>query len=58
MPRLWDLSTDALPLQDATDLAGDLGIEHDTPEHDLLERSQLCAVRVIIPLKRKRQGSA
>ncbi|KAF9220422.1 TBPIP-domain-containing protein [Gyrodon lividus] len=38
----WQLATDALPPQDATALAEDLGIEFDTPEHMALERGPLC----------------
>ncbi|KAN0090677.1 Tat binding protein 1(TBP-1)-interacting protein (TBPIP) domain containing protein [Tylopilus felleus] len=40
----WQLATDALPPQDATALAEDLGIEFDTPEHTSLERGPLCTV--------------
>ncbi|EPQ52957.1 TBPIP-domain-containing protein [Gloeophyllum trabeum ATCC 11539] len=38
----WDLATDALPRQDATNLAEDLGIEYDADEHAVLERNSLC----------------
>ncbi|KZT30025.1 TBPIP-domain-containing protein [Neolentinus lepideus HHB14362 ss-1] len=38
----WDMATDALPRQDATNLAEDLGIEYDTEEHAILERNTLC----------------
>ncbi|KAF4563451.1 hypothetical protein EYR40_006817 [Pleurotus pulmonarius] len=47
----WQLATDALPPQDATALAEDLGIEFDTSEHQALERSHICTAN---PLKRKR----
>ncbi|KAI9572367.1 TBPIP-domain-containing protein [Boletus coccyginus] len=40
----WQLATEALPPQDATALAEDLGIEFDTPEHSVVERGPLCAV--------------
>ncbi|KAI0073158.1 TBPIP-domain-containing protein [Panus rudis PR-1116 ss-1] len=39
----WDLVTDALPPQDSSELAEDLGIEFDTEEHDVLERGPICA---------------
>lgn len=54
----FQLATDALPPQDATALAEDLGIEFDTPEHVSLERGPLCAVsgQNLKPnLKRKRE---
>ncbi|KAG9316169.1 TBPIP-domain-containing protein [Chiua virens] len=56
----WQLTTDALPPQDATALAEDLGIEFDTTEHTSLERGPLCAVAGQNPtskpnLKRKRE---
>ncbi|KAF8893902.1 TBPIP-domain-containing protein [Infundibulicybe gibba] len=51
----WQLATDALPPQDAEDLAEDLGIEMDTPEHHTLERSPLCVHQKCNgSLKRKR----
>ncbi|KAF8638065.1 hypothetical protein AX16_010697 [Volvariella volvacea WC 439] len=50
----WQLVTDALPPQDAQDLAEDLGIEMDTEEHVAVERSPLCAIGTNNPLKRKR----
>ena len=40
----WQLTTEALPPQDAVALAEDLGIEFDTPEHSSVERGSLCAV--------------
>ncbi|KDQ27995.1 hypothetical protein PLEOSDRAFT_1065309 [Pleurotus ostreatus PC15] len=49
--RFWQLGTDALPPQDASALAEDLGIEFDTSEHQALERSHICTAN---PLKRKR----
>jgi 26S proteasome regulatory subunit (ATPase 3-interacting protein) len=49
--RFWTLATDALPPQDATALAEDLGIEFDTDEHIAVERGPLCALP---DLKRKR----
>ncbi|KAF9236298.1 TBPIP-domain-containing protein, partial [Melanogaster broomeanus] len=39
----WQLVTDALPPQDGTALAEDLGIDFDTPEHMALDRGPLCA---------------
>ncbi|KAI0715743.1 TBPIP-domain-containing protein [Cerioporus squamosus] len=38
----WGLATDALTPQQATELAEDLGVEWDTPEHTALERGELC----------------
>ncbi|KAI0039642.1 TBPIP-domain-containing protein [Auriscalpium vulgare] len=40
--NFWALVADSLSPQDAVALAEDLGIEHDTPEHAVLERSTLC----------------
>ncbi|KIK92029.1 hypothetical protein PAXRUDRAFT_13464 [Paxillus rubicundulus Ve08.2h10] len=54
----WQLATDALPPQDATSLAEDLGIEFDTPEHVALERGPICAAAGAnsrTNLKRKRE---
>ncbi|KAJ7702944.1 TBPIP-domain-containing protein [Mycena olivaceomarginata] len=48
----WHIATDALPPQDATTLAEDLGIEQDTNEHSALERSPLVTAQK--NLKRKR----
>lgn len=53
-PRFWQLATDALPPQDATILAENLGIEMDTPEHMTLERGPMCTQKTLNPLKRKR----
>lgn len=39
----WALVSDPLPPSDASQLAEDLGIEYDTPEHLELERGPLCA---------------
>ncbi|KAH9830371.1 TBPIP-domain-containing protein [Rhodofomes roseus] len=39
----WQLATDPLPPQDANDLADDLGVDLDTPEHAALERGPVCA---------------
>ncbi|KAH9847205.1 TBPIP-domain-containing protein [Lenzites betulinus] len=39
----WALATDALTPQDATELADELGIEHDTAEHGGLEQGALAA---------------
>ncbi|KAG5646229.1 hypothetical protein DXG03_004056 [Asterophora parasitica] len=50
----WQLATDALPPQDATNLAEDLGVEVDTGEHVALERTPLCSTKSANPLKRKR----
>jgi hypothetical protein len=55
--RLWHLVTDALPPQDSAALAEDLGIELDTSEHQVLERSALftaCNAKTGT-LKRKRE---
>ncbi|THH03053.1 hypothetical protein EW146_g10516 [Bondarzewia mesenterica] len=49
--RLWSLVSDNLTPQDAKDLAEDLGIEYDTPEHATLERSPLCS----LPLKGRKK---
>lgn len=51
--EVWCMFTDSLSPQDATDLAEELGVEVDSPEHLKLERSTLCAVKVSRPLKRK-----
>lgn len=51
---LWNLATDALPPQDAIDLAEDLGIEMDTAEHTMIEQGPLCAQKAANTLKRKR----
>ncbi|KAJ7350352.1 TBPIP-domain-containing protein [Mycena albidolilacea] len=48
----WHIATDALPPQDAATLAEDLGIEQDTNEHSVLERSPLVTAQK--NLKRKR----
>ncbi|KAI0326467.1 TBPIP-domain-containing protein [Cubamyces sp. BRFM 1775] len=50
---LWSLATDALAPQEATDLAEDLGIEYDTPEHDVLERGELCAAGSVLGKRRR-----
>jgi 26S proteasome regulatory subunit, ATPase 3, interacting protein len=39
---LWSLATDALPPAEASALDEELGIETDTSEHALLEKSVLC----------------
>ncbi|KAH9918298.1 TBPIP-domain-containing protein [Fomitopsis serialis] len=39
----WQLATDPLPPQEASELADDLGIELDTGEHAALEHGPLCA---------------
>ncbi|KAI0245797.1 TBPIP-domain-containing protein [Lactifluus subvellereus] len=41
--NFWALVSDSLPPPDAVQLAEDLGIEYDTPEHLELERGPLCA---------------
>ncbi|KAG6331255.1 hypothetical protein ID866_7834 [Astraeus odoratus] len=48
----WQLVTDAMPPQDATALAEDLGIEFDGSEHAALERGPLCT-----PLPRSNKTS-
>ncbi|OSC96705.1 TBPIP-domain-containing protein [Trametes coccinea BRFM310] len=50
----WSLATDTLPPQQATELAEDLGVEFDTPEHAALERSELCSARGCVLGKRRR----
>ena len=54
--RFWQLATDALPPQDATSLAEDLGIEFDTREHTALERDVLSISQGVsgVGIKRKR----
>ena len=47
------MAADVLPPQDATDLAENLGIEWDTPEHVSVEHSSLCTQKPNL-LKRKR----
>jgi len=42
--NFWALVADSLSPPDAVQLAEDLGIEHDTPEHVELERGPLCCV--------------
>ncbi|KAH9051926.1 TBPIP-domain-containing protein [Lactarius vividus] len=42
--NFWALVSDSLSPPDAEQLAEDLGIEHDTPEHVELERGPLCAL--------------
>jgi hypothetical protein len=51
--RVWCMFTDAHAPQDASDLAEDLGVETDSPEHLQLEKSALCTVKVSGCLKRK-----
>ncbi|KAH9173724.1 TBPIP-domain-containing protein [Lactarius sanguifluus] len=41
--NFWALVSDSLSPPDAEQLAEDLGIEYDTPEHGELERGPLCA---------------
>ncbi|KAH8092618.1 TBPIP-domain-containing protein [Cristinia sonorae] len=50
----WALVTDALPPQEATALAEDLGIEFDTTEHIALEKGPLCAPQKSVLGKRRR----
>ncbi|KAK0504648.1 TBPIP-domain-containing protein [Armillaria luteobubalina] len=53
--NFWQLTTDALAPQDATELSEELGIELDAPEHTTLERSTLCQnMNMKNSLKRKR----
>jgi len=40
--RIWSSITESLSPTDAVDLAESLGIEIDSPEHDMLESSALC----------------
>ncbi|KAI0280945.1 TBPIP-domain-containing protein [Russula aff. rugulosa BPL654] len=44
--NFWALASDPLSPPDAVQLAEDLGIEYDTPEHLELERGPLCAPAV------------
>lgn len=48
----WQLVTDSLAPQEASDLAEDLGIELDTVEHATLERGSLCSVTTLGKRKR------
>ncbi|OBZ66243.1 hypothetical protein A0H81_13913 [Grifola frondosa] len=41
----WQLATDSLVPQQAAELAEDLGIEFDTPEHIAVERGSLCSLQ-------------
>ncbi|KAG6844385.1 hypothetical protein H0H87_007289 [Tephrocybe sp. NHM501043] len=51
----WQLATDALPPPDASNLAEDLGVELDTPEHSALERTHSSIFATTTnSLKRKR----
>jgi 26S proteasome regulatory subunit (ATPase 3-interacting protein) len=43
LESFWALASDPLSPPDAVQLAEDLGIEYDTPEHLDLERGPLCA---------------
>ncbi|EPT01916.1 hypothetical protein FOMPIDRAFT_1144534 [Fomitopsis schrenkii] len=43
---LWQLATDPLPPREAAELAEELGIEQDTPEHGALERGLFCVAAV------------
>ncbi|KAI0649574.1 TBPIP-domain-containing protein [Trametes meyenii] len=49
----WSLATDALTPHEATELAEDLGIEVDTPEHATVERGQLCAAGSVLGKRRR-----
>ncbi|KAI0635495.1 TBPIP-domain-containing protein [Trametes polyzona] len=49
----WSLATDALPPQQATELADDLGLEYDTAEHGALERGTLCAAGSVLGKRRR-----
>ena len=51
--RLWGFISDSLSPQDAAALLEDLGVEYDTPEHNTLELSPLCAPKATLG-KRKR----
>lgn len=43
LDSFWQLATDAIPPQEATELAEDLGIEFDTAEHTAIERGRFCS---------------
>ncbi|KAI0351811.1 TBPIP-domain-containing protein [Trametes cingulata] len=49
----WSLATDTLAPQEATELAEDLGIEYDTPEHGVLERGNLCSSGSVLGKRRR-----
>ncbi|PSR73724.1 hypothetical protein PHLCEN_2v10443 [Hermanssonia centrifuga] len=49
----WALAIDALPPQDASELAEDLGIEFDTEEHRYLEKGPLCVSGSILGKRRR-----
>ena len=51
--RLWKLASDALPPQDARNLAEDFGIEKDTAENGVLKKGGTaavgCGINYVIP---------
>ncbi|TCD63405.1 hypothetical protein EIP91_005587 [Steccherinum ochraceum] len=49
----WALVTDALPPQESSALAEDLGIELDTPEHITVEKGSLCAPQNVLGKRRR-----
>ncbi|TBU38109.1 TBPIP-domain-containing protein [Dichomitus squalens] len=49
----WSLVTDTLTPQQATELGGDLGIEHDTAEHGVLEKGALCSTGSVLGKRRR-----
>ncbi|PCH39321.1 TBPIP-domain-containing protein [Wolfiporia cocos MD-104 SS10] len=51
--NFWQLATDALPPQEATELAEDLGIEFDTPEHGAVESGPLCSPGTVLGKRRR-----
>ena len=51
--RFWSLATDALAPQQATELADDLGVELDTPEHIAVERGALCLTQGVLGKRRR-----
>ncbi|KZT00921.1 TBPIP-domain-containing protein [Laetiporus sulphureus 93-53] len=51
--NFWQLATDALPPQEAKELAEDLGIELDTPEHGALERGAFCSPSSVLGKRRR-----
>lgn len=49
----WQLATDAMAPRDATELAEDLGVELDTPEHDAVDRGPFCAPGGVLGKRRR-----
>ena len=47
------MATDALTPQEFSELAEDLGVELDTPEHIAVERGALCSTASILGKRRR-----